>query len=114
MEIWTLAFRTSVTWAEVKQGREQGQLLDLSGQHAALYPQVAGDVNVLPGDGVEPHCETVHGCQKQDPGEHRNIKDPLEDVVSKRTRFKRTSTLSHGAVCGPVVFYQRLPCLFCP
>ena len=31
VEIWTLAFRTSVTWAEVKQGREQGYLLDLSG-----------------------------------------------------------------------------------
>ena len=31
VEIWTLAFRTSVTWAEAKQGREQGYLLDVSG-----------------------------------------------------------------------------------
>ena len=64
-----------------KQGLEQGYLLDLSGQHAALDPQDSGDVDVLSGDGVEPRCETVHGCQKQDPGELQNIKDPLDDVV---------------------------------
>jgi len=81
VEVWTLAFRTFVTRAEAKQGLEQGYLLDLSGQHAALDPQDSGDVEVLPGDGVEPRCETVHGCQKQDPGELQNIKDPLDDVV---------------------------------
>ena len=64
MEVWTLAFRTIVTQAEVRQGHEQGYLLDLSGEHAALDPQDGGDVDVLPGDGVEPRCETVHGCQK--------------------------------------------------
>ena len=81
MEVWTLAFRTIVTQAEVKQGHEQGYLLDLSGEHAALNPQDGGDVDVLPGDGVEPRCETVHGCQKQDPGELPNIKDPVDEVV---------------------------------
>ena len=66
-----LAGRFSTT---APPGKPQCYLFNLSGQHAPLDPQDGGDVDVLPGDGVQPCCETVHGRQKQDPGELQNIK----------------------------------------
>lgn len=56
-------------------------LLDLSGQHAALYSQHGGDVDILPTHVIHPLGEAVHCGLKKLPGELYNVEDSLDDVV---------------------------------
>lgn len=56
-------------------------LFDLSGQHAALYTQHSGDVNVLPAHVVHPIGEAVHCGLKKLPGELYDVEHPLNNIV---------------------------------
>lgn len=56
-------------------------LLDLSGQHAALYSQHSGDVDILPTHVIHPLGEAVHCGLKKFPGELYDVEDSLDDVV---------------------------------
>lgn len=56
-------------------------LFDLSGEHAALYAQHSGDVDVLSAHVVHPLGEAVHGGLKKLPGELDNVEHALENIV---------------------------------
>lgn len=56
-------------------------LFDLSGQHAALYAQHGGDVDVLPAHVVHPLGEAVHRGLEKLPGELYDVEHSLDDVV---------------------------------
>lgn len=58
-----------------------GYLFDLSGQHAALYTQHSGDVDVLPAHVIHPPGEAVHRRLEEHPGELYDVEHSLDDVV---------------------------------
>lgn len=63
--------------------RQKGlpNLFDLSGQHAALYAQHGGDVDVLPAHVVHPLGEAVHRGLEKLPGELYDVEHSLDNVV---------------------------------
>lgn len=56
-------------------------LFDLSGEHAALYTQHSGDVDVLSAHVVHPLREAVHCRLEKLPGELYDVEYSLDDVV---------------------------------
>lgn len=56
-------------------------LFDLSRQHAALYTQHGGDVDVLSADVIHPLGEAVHRRLEEHPGELYDVEHPFDDVV---------------------------------
>lgn len=59
-------------------------LFDLPGEHAALYTQHSGDVNVLSAHVIHPLGEALHSRLEEHPGELYDVEHPLDDVICER------------------------------
>lgn len=73
-------FQTSLNAVRNPKGGVSN-LFDLSGQHAALYTQHSGDVDVLPAHVVHPLGEAVHCGLKKLPGELYDVEHSLNNIV---------------------------------
>lgn len=78
MEVWSLALRTLVT--QRSRASSRAAAVSLVSMQRSILRTVEMSMCSLEME-LSHVVKLSHGCQKQDPGELQNIKDPLDDVI---------------------------------